>query len=208
MEFDAKTPQASDVQNAELKETAPEVGSSDGPNDAKGNKALLVVLTFIAIAAATVFIMRETRGGRAARHTSNLKFQAFNPAAMDTYKGKVVLVNFWATWCEPCRVEIPWLIEFQQKYSDRGFTILGVAMDEEGNNVVAPYVENERFTVQGKPQAMNYPIFLGNDEIAEKFGGIIGYPTSVLITRDGRQVKRITGLISHDEMAKTIEGLL
>lgn len=208
MEFDAKTPEASDVRNPEIRAVGSEVGSPEGSNDARGNKALLVLLTFIAIAAATVFIMRETRGNRGPRQTSNLKFQTLAPAAMDAYKGKVVLVNFWATWCEPCRVEIPWLIEFQQKYSDRGFTILGVAMDEEGNSAVAPYVENERFTVQGKPQAMNYPIFLGNDEVAEKFGGIIGYPTSVLITRDGRQVKRITGLIPHDEMAKTIEGLL
>ena len=58
--------------------------------------------------------------------------------SLEDYKGKVVLVNFWATWCEPCRVEIPWLIEMQQKYGSKGFTVLGVAMDEEGKSVVSP----------------------------------------------------------------------
>ncbi|HXN22558.1 MAG TPA: TlpA disulfide reductase family protein [Candidatus Dormibacteraeota bacterium] len=198
-----------DAQNSNVNSEVPASEAKDygGANDSRGNKILLVVLTFIAIAAATLFIMRETRGTRT-KHTSSLIFPALDAAAMDPYKGKVVLVNFWATWCEPCRVEVPWLIEFQQKYSDRGFTVLGVAMDEDGNSAVAPFVENERFEVHGKPQAMNYPIFIGNDQIAEKFGGIIGYPTSVLISRDGRQVRRITGLISHDEIAKAIEALL
>jgi thiol-disulfide isomerase/thioredoxin len=201
-------PQHSDVNSVVPASEVPasEIKDSAG-NDTRGNKFLLVVLTFIAIAAVTVFIMRETRG-IATKRTSSLIFPTLDGSAMEAYKGKVVLVNFWATWCEPCRVEIPWLIEFQQKYSGRGFTILGVAMDNEGNSVVAPFVENERFEVNGKPLGMNYPVFIGNDEIAEKFGGIIGYPTSVLISRDGRQVKRITGLIPHDEIAKAIEGLL
>lgn len=129
--------------------------------------------------------------------------------SLSRYRGKVVLVNFWATWCDPCRIEIPWLIEMQQKYGPRGFTVLGVAMDEEGKGVVEPYLQKERFKVNGQPdQAINYPIVLGNDAIADKFGGLIGYPTSVLITPDGREVKRITGLISYDEMVQAIESLL
>jgi thiol-disulfide isomerase/thioredoxin len=124
------------------------------------------------------------------------------------YKGKVVLVNFWATWCDPCQIEIPWLIELQNKYGSRGFTVLGVAMDDEGKSVVAPFVEKERFDVNGQKAQMNYPIVIGNDNVAEKFGGLIGYPTSVLISRDGKQVKRITGIIDEDEISKAIEGLL
>jgi thiol-disulfide isomerase/thioredoxin len=124
------------------------------------------------------------------------------------YKGKVVLVNFWATWCEPCRFEIPWLIEMQQKYGAKGFTVVGVAMDDEGRSVVAPFVEKERFDVNGVKSQMNYPIVIGNDAAADKFGGLLGYPTSVLIDRDGKQIKRITGLISYEEISKTIESQL
>jgi thiol-disulfide isomerase/thioredoxin len=123
------------------------------------------------------------------------------------YKGKVVLVNFWATWCEPCKVEIPELIEMQQKYGAKGFTVLGVAMDDEGRSVVAPFVEKERFDVNGGKSPMNYPIVIGNDAAADKFGGLIGFPTSVLITRDGKQIRRITGLIG-DDISKTIESQL
>jgi thiol-disulfide isomerase/thioredoxin len=124
------------------------------------------------------------------------------------YKGKVVLVNFWATWCAPCKVEIPWMIEFQQKYGPRGFTILGLAMDEEGKKVVSPYVEKERFDVNGQKVAMNYPILLSSDSIAEKFGGVMGLPTSMIYTRDGKKIRTIVGLVNHDEIAKVIEGLL
>jgi len=124
------------------------------------------------------------------------------------YQGKVVLVNFWATWCDPCRIEIPWLIEMQEKYGPQGFTVLGVAMDEEGKPVVAPFVAKERYEVNGKKLPMNYPIVIGNENVADKFGGLLGYPTSVLISRDGKQIKRITGLISYDEMSKAIEGAL
>ena len=68
-------------------------------------------------------------------------------------RGRVVLVNFWATWCAPCKMEIPWMIEFQKKYSSRGFTILGVSMDEEGKKVVAPFLDKERFDVDGQKVA-------------------------------------------------------
>jgi|SRR5665213_680568 len=127
---------------------------------------------------------------------------------LQQYKGQVVLVNFWATWCEPCKVEIPWMIEFQQKYSPRGFTILGVSMDEDGKKAVQPFLDKQRFDVGGQQMAMNYPIFLGSDAIGEKFGGILGLPTSMLFNRDGKKVKTIVGLVNHDDLSKAIEGLL
>lgn len=124
------------------------------------------------------------------------------------YQGKVVLVNFWATWCDPCRVEIPWLIDMQAKYGKKGFTVLGVAMDDEGKSVVAPFVAKERFEVNGQQLPMSYPILIGNDDASSKFGGILGFPTSFLISRDGKQVVRFQGLKSYDEIAKAIEAQL
>ena len=131
-----------------------------------------------------------------------------NNVSLASYKGKVVLVNFWATWCEPCRIEIPWMIEFQQKYGGKGFTVLGVAMDDEGKSAVEPFVEKQQFDVDGRQMAMNYPILLGNDDVAQKFGGLIGIPTSVLISKDGKIVKRFIGLVNHDTLDKEIGGLL
>jgi len=124
------------------------------------------------------------------------------------YKGQVVLVNFWATWCEPCKVEIPWMIEFQKKYGPRGFTILGVSMDEDGKKAVQPFLDKERFDVGGQKEAMNYPIVFGSDDIAEKFGGVMGLPTSMLFTRDGKKIRTIVGLVNHDDISKVIEGML
>jgi thiol-disulfide isomerase/thioredoxin len=127
---------------------------------------------------------------------------------VDQYKGKVVLVNFWATWCAPCRTEIPWLIEFNQKYGPKGLVILGMAMDDEGRKVVQPWVQNQSFDVNGNSEAMNYPILLGNTKIAEKCGGILGMPTSMLYSRDGKKIKTIVGLIDHDDLSKTLDSQL
>jgi thiol-disulfide isomerase/thioredoxin len=123
-------------------------------------------------------------------------------------KGKVVVINFWATWCEPCREEIPWLIGLQQKYSSKGFTFLGVAMDDEGKSIVEPFVEKIHFDVDGHPMTMNYPIVLGNDDISAKFGGLIGLPTSIVISRQGKIERRYLGPANPDDLEKDIESLL
>jgi thiol-disulfide isomerase/thioredoxin len=129
-------------------------------------------------------------------------------ASLDQYKGKVVLVNFWATWCDPCKTEIPWLIEFNHKYGPKGLVILGVAMDDEGKKVVEPWVKTKRFDVNGQQEAMDYPILLGNDKVADKFGGILGLPTSMLYSRDGRKIKTIVGLINYEDLSKALDSQL
>jgi thiol-disulfide isomerase/thioredoxin len=194
-------------------------------------KTLLVVATVLALVAGTYFADKATRikpktgvpGDTVLKgdnpNPDNLKADLPEPeltlkdldgkdVSLSEYKGKVVLINFWATWCEPCRVEIPWLIEMQKKYGPRGFVLLGIALDEEGKSAVAPFVAKERFDVNGQKLPMSYQILIGNDEAADKFGGLFGYPTSVLISRDGKQIKRVTGIISEDEMNKAIESQL
>ena len=186
-------------------------------------KSVLVIIAVVAVIGATYFADRATRQPRkgqihltvanaaaAAKSAPEVTLKDLDgkDLSLAQYKGKVVLVNFWATWCEPCQVEIPWLIEIQQKYSAKGFTILGIAMDEEGASVVTPWVQKERFDVNGAKSQMNYPIVIGNEAAADKFGGLLGYPTSVLISRDGKVIKRITGLISYDEISKSIESQL
>lgn len=166
--------------------------------------------TLLFLVAAMLFLAVgcKTSQGAGAFATVEMKSLEDGTVTVGDYRGKVVLVNFWATWCEPCKVEIPWLIEMQSKYAAKGFTVLGIAMDEEGKPVVAPFVAKERYEVNGQKQAMNYPIVVGNEKVAAKFGGLLGYPTSVLISRDGRVLKRTTGLIDYEATTKMIEGAL
>jgi cytochrome c biogenesis protein CcmG/thiol:disulfide interchange protein DsbE len=135
----------------------------------------------------------------------NLDGQTVNLAQ---YRGKVVLVNFWATWCEPCQSEIPELIQFQKEYGNKGFTVLGVAMDQEGKSVVAPFVAKPQFEVNGQKVAMDYPIVLGNEQLASKFGGIIGLPTSYLISKNGQVVKKVIGMIDEQGINRLIQQLI
>jgi cytochrome c biogenesis protein CcmG/thiol:disulfide interchange protein DsbE len=184
-------------------------------------KGIFIALGVVALLAVMVwadhkFPAAGTAGGASASAaakptdapTVTLKDLNDKDVTLQQYKGQVVLVNFWATWCGPCKVEIPWMIEFQKKYSPRGFTILGVSMDEEGKKAIDPFLEKERFDVGGQKESMNYPILLGSDAIAEKFGGILGLPTTMLFTRDGKKVRTIVGLVDHDDLSKAIESLL
>jgi thiol-disulfide isomerase/thioredoxin len=188
----------------------------------QGKKTIAVLFTVVGFIALTIFADRATRvhnGNPSAIPVASaasikpapdirLKDLDGKDVSLADYQGKVVFVNFWATWCDPCRVEIPWLIDLQSKYASKGFTVVGIAMDDEGKSVVAPFIAKERFEVNGQKLPMDYPIWLGTDDASDKFGGILGYPTSYLISRDGKQVMKIQGLKSYDELAKAIESQL
>jgi cytochrome c-type biogenesis protein len=129
--------------------------------------------------------------------------------ALSSYKGKVVLLNFWGTWCEPCQHEIPLLIDMQNKYSSKGFTLLGAATNDE-NPTVDKFIHTTQFNVGGQELMMNYPIVMGSDDISTKFGGLLGMPTSFLITRDGKIYKRYIGGLDQiqAQVTKDIESQL
>ena len=127
---------------------------------------------------------------------------------LDQYKGQVVLVNFWATWCPPCEIEAPTLIRLQDEFAPKGFTIIAIAMDDEGAETVRPYAETKRFDVKGAQRAINFPVFLGTQESAERFSAYDSYPTSFLISRDGRDVERISGPVYYATVSQAIKRLL
>jgi peroxiredoxin len=118
---------------------------------------------------------------------------------LSDFHGKVVLLNFWATWCAPCKIEIPWFMEFQREYKDHEFAVLGVSMDDDGWDAVRPYMADHKF---------NYRIVIGNDDVGKLFGEIDDLPTTFLIDRDGHVAKKHVGLISKNTYEDEITALL
>ncbi len=118
---------------------------------------------------------------------------------LSDYRGKVVLLNFWATWCGPCKIEIPWFVEFESKYKDQGFAVIGVSMDEGGWDDVKPYLRRAK---------VNYRVVIGDEEVALKYGSVEALPTSFLIDREGLIAAVHVGLVPKSDYQKSIEALL
>ncbi len=119
---------------------------------------------------------------------------------LSDYKGKVVVLDFWATWCGPCKIEIPWFMEFEQQFKDKGFAVLGVSMDEGGWDDVKPYIEERK---------INYRILLGDDKVDHEYGGIDSLPTTFLIDRSGKVAAVHVGLEKgKNELRDEIDQLL
>jgi len=114
-------------------------------------------------------------------------------------KGTVRLVDFWATWCAPCREEIPMFKDLQTTYGPKGFTLVGIAMDDEGLSKVKPYVDDLQ---------LPYLTLIGNDDVAEAFGGVVGFPTKFLVDREGRIVDNWVGAVPRAVLEKRIQSLL
>ena len=118
---------------------------------------------------------------------------------LSDFRGKVVLLNFWASWCAPCREEIPWFTRFEQEYQDRGFSVLGVAFDERGWTTVTPYAQRAQ---------INYPVLLGGENLMTLYGGVDALPVTFLIDRSGRIARMHVGAAGKSTYRQEIVDLL
>jgi thiol-disulfide isomerase/thioredoxin len=120
------------------------------------------------------------------------------PVTLSDFKGKVVLLDFWATWCAASKVEMPWYTEFESRYRTSGLAIIGVSMDDEGWAIVSPYLE-------GRP--VTYPIVLGDHDVADRFG-LASLPITLLIDRNGKVAAKHFGLVEKADVENEIRKLL
>jgi peroxiredoxin len=160
--------------------------------------AAIVVLSSCSVSSSTNAATKDSKERKAAPEFT-LTDANGSPVKLSDYRGKVVLLNFWATWCGPCALEIPWFIEFQQDYKSRGFEVLGISMDDDGWAAIKPYVAEHK---------MNYRVLLGNDSVSQLYGGVDALPTSFVIDREGRIASVHVGLAGKNDYVNEIQSLL
>src|SRR5579863_5579952 len=118
---------------------------------------------------------------------------------LSDYRGRVVLLNFWATWCGPCQIEIPWFIEFEQKYKDRDFAVLGVSFDDDGWKSVRPYIASHNII---------FRIMIGTEKMSQLYGGVDSLPSTFIVDRQGRIAAQHLGLVDKSDYQNEILKLL
>ncbi len=128
-----------------------------------------------------------------------LKTQDGKVFELSKLKGKVVAVNFWTTWCGPCRKEIPGFMEVYEQYKDKGLEIVGVSLDQQGWQVVKPYLERSK---------ISYPIVIGDGDLAKAYGGIDAIPATFIVDKQGNVARKHVGFMSKGEFENIVKGLL
>ena len=119
---------------------------------------------------------------------------------LSDFKGRAVLLNFWATWCPPCKVEIPWFVELQKQYEAQGLTVVGVILlDDAAKEKQLQFVSDMK---------INYPILVGTEQVGNAYGNIENLPTTFYIGRDGKVVKSVLGLRSHADIESLVKQAL
>ncbi|MBE0644516.1 MAG: TlpA family protein disulfide reductase [Bacteroidetes bacterium] len=184
----------------------------------KGISSFAMVMTAFAVVIVAILVinkmnapepsvmMQQTAGESGSSNSSSsapdfsLASVGGGSKSLSDYKGKVVMLNFWATWCGPCKREIPDFIAMQKAYRDKGFEIVGISLDDPTATAqVAQFV---------KQQGINYDIVYGNGEVAQAYGGVQSIPTTFLIDREGKVVSSKVGLQTKEAWESAIEALL
>jgi peroxiredoxin len=168
---------------------------------------ILISMGIIAVLAGIYFLARRQakQGGSTAAVSQNSLAPDFSLIDLDgqnlklsSYRGKVVILDFWATWCDPCRDEIPHFVEMQNKYRGQGLQIIGVSMDDDPQPVHDFYSKFK----------MNYPVVMGNAQTGSLYGGILGLPITFVIGGNGRIVAKHIGATENSVFEKEVEDLL
>ena len=120
------------------------------------------------------------------------------PVRLSDYEGKVVVINFWATWCPPCRAEIPDFVKFYNENKEKGLVIIGIALEQSASDV-RRMVESLNMT---------YPVALSDGSVERRYGGFRGIPTTFVIARDGTIARKHTGMMNAEQLASLLDGLL
>ena len=166
------------------------------------SRRLSVLLVFccvasMAFAQGTKAILKPSNGRKVAPELG-VEDNIGKQANLRDYRGKVVVLDFWATWCHGCKEEIPWFSEFEHKYGKQGFAVIGVSLDDDGWKVVKPFI---------KTAAVPYRIVLGNDSISKAYE-IGQMPDTFVIDRNGRIAATYVGMVDRDNLDKNIRELL
>ncbi|HJT72076.1 MAG TPA: redoxin domain-containing protein [Terriglobales bacterium] len=170
-----------------------------------------VILIVIAMIISVMLVFGIQRARRApiktpAGQLSGQQAPDFSLASLDgqtmklaDYRGKAVLLNFWATWCEPCKVEMPWFVDLQNKYGPQGLQVIGVAMDDASPSQIRSFAQK---------LGVNYPVLIGKEEVGAEYGGIEYLPSTFYINRDGKILDHVFGLVSKSEIETNIQKAL
>src|ERR1700756_2258877 len=149
----------------------------------------LLILSLLLLSIATAHL---PLAAQAATHRVGVGHEAPNFSRVDlahrkivlsSYRGKIVLLNFWATWCEPCLTEMPTFVEWQKQYGSRNFQVIGISMDDAATEVLATVSRLK----------LNYPVVMGDEYLGADYGGVLGLPVTFLIDRDGKIHARYQG---------------
>ncbi len=175
-------------------------------NSVKRSPLVLVVVAFVVALMLYVGYHKARGAGLTSHLTTSSVAPDFTLESLDgksvrlsDLRGKAVLLNFWATWCGPCKIEMPWFVDFQKQYGSEGLQIVGVAMDDASKADIAKFAQD---------MGVNYPILIGKESVGDQYGGVPALPESFVISRDGKIMDKIIGLRGKAEIEDSIKKAL